>query len=67
MRRKAPVGKTITGKNLYMAYSRKGSKTGHGNFLTYVDRASAEYGRNEAIRQDTKRHMQKIRKILKRQ
>ncbi|MGM9670080.1 MAG: reverse transcriptase/maturase family protein [Oscillospiraceae bacterium] len=63
MRRKTPHGR-ITGKNLYMSYSRKGAKAGHGNFLTYVDRAVAVYGHNEAIRQDTRRHMQKIRRAL---
>ena len=65
MRRNAPVGKIITSKNLYMSYSRKGANAGHGNFLTYVDRAAAEYGHDEAIRQDTRRHMQKIRRVLK--
>lgn len=65
MRRKSPAGKNITSKNLYMSYSRKGAKAGHGNFLTYVDRAAAEYGHDEAIRQDTRRHMQKIRRVLK--
>ena len=33
-------------------------------FLTYVSRAEREYGSNEAITRDTKRHMQKIRKTL---
>ena len=60
-----PDGKRITGKNLYMSYSQKGAKEGHGNFLTYVDRAATEYGPNEAIRRDTKNHMQKIRGALK--
>ena len=65
MRCKAPVGKTIPNKNLYMVYSRKGANTSWGNFLTYVNRAAAEYGHNEAIKQDTRRHMQKIQKVLK--
>jgi hypothetical protein len=60
-----PDGRRITGRNLYMSYSRKGSKTGHGNFLTYVDRAAAEYGPHESIKKDTRKHMQKIRRILK--
>ena len=60
-----PDGRRITGRNLYMSYSRKGSKTGHGNFLTYVDRAAAEYGPHESIQKDTRKHMQKIRRILK--
>lgn len=62
---KTPDGKPITGNNLYMAYSRKGAKVGPGNFLTYVDRAAAEYGLGESIKQDTRRHMQKIRRALK--
>ena len=48
-----------------MSYSRKGAQIGHGNFLTYVDRAAAEFGPGEPITQDTRRHMQKIRKVLK--
>lgn len=59
-----PNGKRITGENLYMAYSRKGAKKGTGNFLTYVDRAAAEYGPNEPIKRDTRRHMQKIKRVL---
>lgn len=59
-----PKGKRISCENLYMAYSRKGSKMGNGNFLTYVNRASAEYGSDELIQQDTRRHMQKIRRVL---
>mgnify|MGYP003296803040 CR=1 FL=1 len=60
-----PGGKRITGEKLYMAYSRKGAKKGQGNFLTYVDRAAAVYGPKESIKQDTRRHMQKISKVLK--
>ena len=56
-----PGGKRISCKNLYLAYSEKGSS----NFLTYVDRAAAEYGSSEPIKKDTRRHMQKIRKALK--
>lgn len=59
-----PDGKRITCKNLYMTYSRKGAKKGSGNFLTYVNRATAEYGANEPIKQDTRKHMQKIKKAL---
>ena len=59
-----PDGKRITGKNLYMTYSRKGAGKGSGNFLTYVDRAATEYGPSEPIKRDTRRHMQKIRKAL---
>ena len=61
-----PDGKRISAKNLYSSYSQKGAKTGSGNFFTYVDRAVSEYGSDEGITQDTRRHMQKIRKVLKR-
>lgn len=61
-----PDGKRITCKNLYIVYSRKGAKKKPGNFLTYVNRAAAEYGPSEPIGKDTRRHMQKIRKALKR-
>ncbi len=60
-------GKPISCKNLYNSYSRKGANRKQGNFLTYVARATDEYGANESITQDTKRHMQKIRKALKKQ
>lgn len=59
-----PDGKRITCENLYMNYSRKGSKIGPGNFLTYIDRAAVEYGPYEPIKRDTRRHMQKMRKAL---
>lgn len=59
-----PDGKRITSENLYMTYSRKGAKKGPGNFLTYVNRAASEYGSNEPIKRDTRKHMQKIRKAL---
>ena len=62
-----PDGKRITCKNLYMTYSRKGAKNGSGNFLTYVERASLEYGNDEMIKCDTRRHLQKIKKALKSQ
>ena len=64
IRSKKLSGKHVSDKNLYMAYSQKGAKVGHGNFLAYVDRALAEYGPQESINQDTRRHMQKIRKVL---
>lgn len=57
-------GKHISGKKLYETYSKKGEKMKKGNFLTYVERAAEEYGETEAIRRDTARHMQKIRKAL---
>ena len=46
-------------------YSIKGAKVGKGNFLTYVERAAEVFGEDEAIRRDTARHMQKIRKALR--
>lgn len=58
-------GKHISGRKLYESYSEKGSKAGKGNFLTYVNRAAEVFGEDEAIRRDTARHMQKIRKVLK--
>lgn len=61
----SPQGKPISGKNLYKLYSEKGACGNHGNFLTYVNRAASEYGPNEPIKRDTRRHMQKIRKVLK--
>ena len=57
-------GKHISGKKLYEAYSIKGAKSGKGNLLTYVERAAKVFGEDEAIRRDTARHMQKIRKEL---
>lgn len=59
-----PDGKRISGENLYMTYSRKGAKKSPGNFFTYVNRAADEYGSNEWIKRDTRKHMQKIRKAL---
>lgn len=56
-------GTHISCKNLYMKYSIRGEKA--GNFLTYVERTQKIFGESEPIRQDTKRHMQKIRKALK--
>ena len=60
-----PSGKKISGKNLYERYSIKGANSARGNFLTYVNRAKKEYGKDELIDRDTKRHMQKIRKALR--
>lgn len=59
-----PAGKHISCENLYRRYSERGADGKPGNFLTYVSRAEREYGSNEAITRDTKRHMQKIRKTL---
>ena len=59
-----PAGKHISCENLYRRYSERGADGKPGNFLTYVSRAEREYGSDEAITRDTKRHMQKIRKAL---
>ena len=60
-----PGGRKISGRNLYERYSIKGANSKRGNFLTYVNRAKREYGNDELIDRDTKRHMQKIRKALR--
>ena len=58
-------GKHISCENLYRRYSERGATGKKGNFLTYVARAEKEFGSEEAITRDTKRHMQKIRMALK--
>ncbi len=60
-----PSGKHISGENLYRRYSERGATGKTGNFLSYVSRAQKKFGSGEAITRDTKRHMQKIRKALK--
>lgn len=57
--------KKFSSENLYLRYSERGEKVGHGNFLTYVSRAQRAFGRNEPIGRDTRRHMEKIAKALK--
>lgn len=64
LRGKKTTIKPVPTKELYMSYSQKGANSGPGNFLTYVDRAVDEFGNDEAVKQDTRRHMQKIRKAL---
>lgn len=59
-----PKGNRISCEKLYLKYSEKGAHEGNGNFLTYVQRAEAIFGKDEAIRRGTKNHMQKIRKRL---
>ena len=68
-------GNRISCKELYRLYSCKGNKGKEdggrkkekGNFLTYVERAARPelFGENELIKRDTRRHMQKIKKALK--
>lgn len=60
-----PTGKHISCENLYNRYSERGAYKKPGNFITYVVRAEKEFGSDEEIAKDTKRHMQKIRKALK--
>lgn len=52
--------------SLYMKYSERGATGKKGNFLTYINRAEKEFGTDEMIRHDTRRHMSKIRKSLQR-
>ena len=59
------TGKHISGKNLYQRYTIRGSHGKRGNYLSYVARAKKVFGSAEAIDRDTRRHMQKIRKVLK--
>ena len=66
-------GNRISCKELYRLYSYKGNKKGDkrerrsGNFLSYIERSASPelFGNNELIKRDTRRHMQKIRKVLK--
>lgn len=62
-----PEGKHISCKNLYARYSERGAKGKSGNFLTYVARAEKVFGSDEAIQRDTRNHMQKIRKALRKE
>lgn len=58
------TGKHISCENLCRRYSERSADEKPGNFLTYVSWAERDYGSNEAITCDTKRHMQKIGKAL---
>lgn len=62
---KTAQGKHISCRNIYKRYSVRGAQGKHGNFLSYVKRAEKEFGPHESIGRDTKRHMQKIKKALK--
>jgi hypothetical protein len=69
-------GNRISCKNIYEKYSIKGAQikkvdninnrnnAKKGNFISYVKRSEAIFGKNEAINRGTKNHMQKIRKKL---
>ena len=68
----------FVGQNdLYSRYAKTGTRSKnlkktqaspnlqkYGNFLTYVDRAKREFG-DQPVDRDTKNHMRKIRKCLK--
>lgn len=58
------AGKRISCRNIYKLYSCRGAEGKRGNFITYVNRAKKEFGAEELINRDTKRHMQKIRKAI---
>ncbi len=72
-------GIKISGKNLYERYSIKGVQSAvkgmnnkeikyryrNGNFLSYLQRARKEYGKDDFVDLITKRHMQKIKKALR--
>ena len=58
------TGKHISCENLYRKYSERGAKGKRGNFLSYIDRSEIEFGTNEVIRRDVKRHMSKIRRAI---
>ena len=72
----SPKGKHISNKNLYALYSIKGAKGSwitqvdgtqkwhSGNFLSYVQRATKEFGSHESLERGTKNHMAKIRRAL---
>lgn len=51
-------------KELYRLYSSFGEHTGRGNFLTYLGRAEAVF-KDENISDIRKRHMYKIKRVLK--
>lgn len=62
-------GKRLSCKNLYSIYSIKGAFLGKnhkdGNFITYAKRAERVFNDEPAVALVSKRHMQKIRKKLK--
>lgn len=55
----------ISCKNIYLKYSIKGANIGKGNFISYVKRAEQIFVDERAIVLVSNRHMQKIRKRLK--
>lgn len=64
-----PEGKHVSRRNIYRLYSYKGMKVSsdkkkHGNFLSYVDRASKIF-KSEPITQDTKHSWGKLQRRLR--
>lgn len=57
-------GNKISNKNLYNKYSIRGAYKEKGNFITYVKKAEAIFGKNEAVNRVANKHMQKIRRRL---
>lgn len=64
-REKQPQDDRPSTENLYRRYSERGAYGKKGNFFTYVNNAKKEFGSQENIDHDTRKHMQKIRKALK--
>lgn len=60
----SPKGKHISNRNIYEKYSERGAYGKRGNFLTYIERADGIFRDEQYITRDTKRHMQKIRKVI---
>lgn len=60
----SPKGKHISNRNIYEKYSERGAYGKRGNFLTYINRADAIFVDEPNITRDTRRHMQKIRKVI---
>ena len=64
-REKQPQDDRPSTENLYRRYSERGAYGKKGNFFTYVNNAKKEFGSQGNIDHDTRKHMQKIRKALK--
>lgn len=51
-------------KDKFLLKKNKGNKNDKGNFLTYVQHAEKEFGKEELINQGTNRHMTKIKRAV---
>lgn len=58
-------GNRVSCKNVYLRYSVKGASIGDGNFITYVKKAERIFKNEKEVAKVSRRHMQKIRKQLK--